>query len=71
MVQTEEAKILSFLFHRISSDRAADGLWRGPVCEHVLAFDHKKLVKSLAKEVHLRAVAQGQEALLFLMCVSK
>lgn len=71
VVQTGEAKNLSFLFCRILLGRAAGGLWRGLVCEHVLAFDHKKLVKSLAKEVHFRAVAQGQEALLSLMCVSK
>lgn len=71
VVQTEEAKDLSFLFHRISSGRAADGLWRGPVREHILAFDHRKLVKSLAKEVHFRTVAQGREALLSLMGVSK
>lgn len=59
VIQTRQAVDVSFLFQGISSGRAADGLWRGLVREHVLAFDHTKLVRSLAKEVHFRAAAQG------------
>lgn len=69
----EKLKTFPFLFHRISSGRAADGLWRGLVLEHILAFDHRigEEGKKMAKEVHFGAVAQGREALLSLICVSK